>query len=571
MKTVPIWEIHALSHEVERRCARQGLNVTFCEDAHTAYTNASGDVVFPALKMPMTQVQLIKLKHYMIHEPIHQTRPQCFAIAKRENLDMSSPLGAIFNILEDNIMEHEWSELWVGDKHDIAASTALHDLDWSTNLDSSQELNGDTRVIYAAILLAKLGRMSWDSVGVSLTPTLIKRFDTAAPEVSNLVRKYATKWTPILSNIYEPEEVYEYAVELYNDLLDGKPPEETSKDDIQEAMSNGSATSEHDGEQDQSQAGKPQAGDPQAGDAQAGGEAGDEAGTQPAETGQGSGQVVTFMDDARMQELAPADYAGDEATSCRTVAKPSGTANKLRKALQVATRSHVNTERQSGKIHNANLSRIAMPLVGNGEWNSRIFKNRRRVKKSLDTCVTVLVDCSGSMVGHKIDIASAVSQEVMHTLAELRVPCEILGFGCDNRSSQAYNGLLKSFSERLTSERLVKRFNQFFGKAGGRNHDADALMWAAQRTLARKEKRKILMVLSDGSPSASAKGRFKTPELMLKAVTDDLRQHPALDVYGIGIQDSSVKKFYGENAQVVTDTNKLSDVVLNTLKEGLLK
>ena len=96
-------------------------------------------------------------------------------------------------------------------------------------------------------------------------------------------------------------------------------------------------------------------------------------------------------------------------------------------------------------------------------------------------------------------------------------------------------------------------------------------MWAAQRTLARKEKRKILMVLSDGLPSASAKGRFKTPELMLKAVTDDLRHHPALDVYGIGIQDSSVKKFYGENAQVVRDTNKLSDVVLNTLKEGLLK
>jgi len=547
MQTVPIWEIHALSNEVERRCARQGLQVQFSKETHTAYTNAEGDVVFPALKMPMTKEQLIKLKHYMIHEPIHQTRPECFAIAKRENLDMKSPLGAIFNILEDNIMEHEWSDLWLGDRSDIAAGTALHDLKWVSGLDSSQELKGDTHIIYAAILLAKLGRMSWDNVGVSLTPTLISKFDSVAPEVSALVRNHATKWTPILSNVYETEQVYEYAVELYNDLLEGNEPEDTSEEAVQEAMSNGSATSQHDEEQEQEE------------QSNSAGE--DEADEQ--------GEEVQFLNGLKMKTLELEDYGEKDTYHCKTIVTSSHNANKIRKALQVVTRSQLNTERKQGKIHNSNLSRIAQPLIGDGDWNSRIFKNNRKLKENLNTCVTVLVDCSGSMSGSKINIASAVSQEVMNTLKELRVPCEVLAFGCC--SHFANNGVLKNFREKINPETLRNRFSGFFSATGGTNHDADAIMWATQRSLARKEKRKILIVLSDGAPSTAAAGGYSAPDQLLKQVLGDLIKRPVIDVYGIGIEDAEVRRYYGDKAQVVRDATKLGSVVLNTLKEGLLK
>ena len=58
---------------------------------------------------------------------------------------------------------------------------------------------------------------------------------------------------------------------------------------------------------------------------------------------------------------------------------------------------------------------------------------------------------------------------------------------------------------------------------------------------------------------------------MLTQVTNDLKKYRDVEIYGIGIQDKNVKRYYGERAQVIQSPLDLNRVLVTTLKEALLK
>jgi len=69
----------------------------------------------------------------------------------------------------------------------------------------------------------------------------------------------------------------------------------------------------------------------------------------------------------------------------------------------------------------------------------------------------------------------------------------------------------------------------------------DAIAYASARLLQRKEHRKVLLVLSDGSPCGrDHKGDIRT---YTKNVIRDAELR-GVDVYGVGIMDMNVRKFY---------------------------
>lgn len=102
------------------------------------------------------------------------------------------------------------------------------------------------------------------------------------------------------------------------------------------------------------------------------------------------------------------------------------------------------------------------------------------------------------------------------------------------------------------------------------NIDGEAVEWAAGRLLERAEKRKILIVLSDGAPvddSTLLANGHTYLEDHLQKVIGGLEQQAGLTLGAIGI-GFSVSRYYRHSTQA-TNPDELGITLLNFLEELL--
>ena len=98
------------------------------------------------------------------------------------------------------------------------------------------------------------------------------------------------------------------------------------------------------------------------------------------------------------------------------------------------------------------------------------------------------------------------------------------------------------------------------------NVDGEALMWAADRLLKRPEKRKLLVVVSDGAPVDDATLAANGPDILdrhLKEVIAALRPGSDIRLGAIGL-GHNVSRYYAEGI-VVSSPDDLTDRVLTFL------
>lgn len=209
-----------------------------------------------------------------------------------------------------------------------------------------------------------------------------------------------------------------------------------------------------------------------------------------------------------------------------------------RRLLQVKSAVHYEMGHKHGKLAPSRMWRVGMPPIDSGDWNSRIFKQKRQESDVFDTCFTCLVDWSGSMGGDKATAAAKAAGYINEAFANtLHMPVEILSFS--SHGDQPVMGVIKSYGRKATNDQIAERFYSFLDYMSG-NNDADSLLWAYDRILKRKEKRKLLFVLSDGSPADG----LGDPVYALKQVTSRIEQERRVELYGIGIRDTNVERFY---------------------------
>lgn len=237
--------------------------------------------------------------------------------------------------------------------------------------------------------------------------------------------------------------------------------------------------------------------------------------------------------------------------------------NNVRLALQAQMRTKIRPEQRSGRLYKRALIRVVLPPVDGGAWNSKIFYKRDESKR-INTAVTILVDVSGSMSSRKLEHASQAACLLTNAIAKaLHVPVEVLCFAYRRHVTI---GIVKSFDHPLVSdEHIAGGIYGSYVKGGGGNDDANALLFAYDRLIKRKEQKKIMIVLSDGSPADSPNGG--DPDEALKFVTDAIRKRKIVNLYGIGIMDNNVKRYYGTNAKVVTKAEDLEHVLTATLRD----
>ena len=231
---------------------------------------------------------------------------------------------------------------------------------------------------------------------------------------------------------------------------------------------------------------------------------------------------------------------------------------QVRKYLQALSSDNWSYGKKRGKLCNRSISRCY-----SGVRDPRIFKERQATKVRLDTAISLLIDCSGSMNGNRYIIGTACCICLHECLSGLGIPHEILGF-TDSGSLITYE--FKTFAENITPHKLCSRMSSSH-LSMNYNADGESVMLAAERLLTRPEKNKVMFVLSDGQPAGHYIGDGSD---YLRRVTNIIEEKTPINLHGIGIQSSKVKDYYKSN-RVVNRLEDLDDALMGLLKSSVLK
>ena len=241
---------------------------------------------------------------------------------------------------------------------------------------------------------------------------------------------------------------------------------------------------------------------------------------------------------------------------------------------------------RSGRLHAAGLHRLTVN-------DDRIFR-RKLEAPSKDTAVTLLVDNSGSMSGSKIRTAMSAAYALSQTLERVGIRHEVLGFTTltHDRYPAGYNMTVigaearrigRDFSRieplyipifKGVDERLTPQVKTRFADAWSNRHflvqnvDGESVEIAGLRLLKQPEKRKVLIVLSDGAPAAIA-ADWRALRDHLKNVVESLTKR-GVETIGIGVQSEEVKRFYPKYF-ILNDVASLPKTVMGELKAILTK
>ena len=254
-------------------------------------------------------------------------------------------------------------------------------------------------------------------------------------------------------------------------------------------------------------------------------------------------------------------------------------ANKLQRRLQAQQNRSWEFDLEEGTLDAGRLARvIANPTT---PLSFKVEKDT----EFRDTCVTLLLDNSGSMRGRPISIAAICADVLARTLERCNVKVEILGFttrawkGGQAREAWLNDGRPQQ-PGRLNDLRHIiyksgdtpwRRARPNLGlmmKEGllKENIDGEALEWAHRRMMARPEARKILMVISDGAPvddSTLSVNPANFLEKHLRDVIEMVEKRRAVELLAIGI-GHDVTRYY-DRAVTITDVEQLAGAMTEQL------
>ena len=254
-------------------------------------------------------------------------------------------------------------------------------------------------------------------------------------------------------------------------------------------------------------------------------------------------------------------------------------ANRLQRRLMAQQNRSWDFDQEEGMLDAARLARVI-----SSPGHSLSYKIEREVKFK-DTVVTLLIDNSGSMRGRPISIA-AISADIMaRTLERCGVKTEILGFttrawkGGQSREAWLAGGK-PAGPGRLNDLRHIvyKKADEPWRRARKNlglmmregllkeNIDGEALIWAHSRLLARREDRRILMVISDGAPvddSTLSVNNAGYLEQHLRQVILWIEKQSPIQLVAIGI-GHDVTRYY-RRAVTIMDVEQLGGTMVEQL------
>ena len=254
-------------------------------------------------------------------------------------------------------------------------------------------------------------------------------------------------------------------------------------------------------------------------------------------------------------------------------------ANRLQRRLMAQQNRSWEFDLEEGYLDPARLVRLVIDPM-----QPLSFKKEKDTKFR-DTVVTLVIDNSGSMRGRPITVAATCADILARTLERCGVKVEILGFttkawkGGQSREKWLAGGK-PSAPGRLNDLRHIiyksadapwRRARRNLGlmmREGllKENIDGEALMWAHNRLMARREQRKIMMMISDGAPvddSTLSVNPGNYLERHLRAVIEQIETRSPVELLAIGI-GHDVTRYY-RRAVTIVDADELAGAMTEQL------
>ena len=254
-------------------------------------------------------------------------------------------------------------------------------------------------------------------------------------------------------------------------------------------------------------------------------------------------------------------------------------ANRLQRRLMAQQNRSWEFDLEEGYLDPARLTRLIIDPM-----QPLSFKKEKDTKFR-DTVVTLVIDNSGSMRGRPITVAASCADILARTLERCGVKVEILGFttkawkGGQSREKWLAGGKPPA-PGRLNDLRHIiyksadapwRRARRNLGlmmREGllKENIDGEALMWAHNRLIGRREQRKILMMISDGAPvddSTLSVNPGNYLERHLRAVIEQIETRSPVELLAIGI-GHDVTRYY-RRAVTIVDADELAGAMTEQL------
>lgn len=263
---------------------------------------------------------------------------------------------------------------------------------------------------------------------------------------------------------------------------------------------------------------------------------------------------------------------------------------------------------KSGKI---NAKRLGRALT-----SERVFRKRGDTHVEKNWNISILIDSSGSMDGEKRTQAKEATNALAKVLSSLKwIDFEIAEFGNTDI-------ILKPYGRKYTGKELNHYSNQGnsqtnsyylysngsdlidaprndiqiagynVAQSGGYGGTNDTLaLFRASRRLSKQSGNKILIVMSDGSPTGDGTFMFTAkahetlrgsvqerkvllstadPDSALKQVANQIKREKQIILLGVGIQARDVERYYPQNT-IVRDLpdffSKMSSLLAKQIKK----
>ena len=254
-------------------------------------------------------------------------------------------------------------------------------------------------------------------------------------------------------------------------------------------------------------------------------------------------------------------------------------ANRLQRKLMAQQNRWWEFNLEEGVLDASRLPRIIINPLQSLSYKKEIESEFK------DTIVTLLIDNSGSMRGRPITVAALSADILARTLERCGVKVEILGFttrswkGGKARDEWIKNGrpanpgrlneirhiIYKSANNpwRRSKTNLGLMLREGILKE---NIDGEAITWATDRLNKRSEKRKILMVISDGAPvddSTLSTNSGSYLDKHLRQVIKKTESNTNIELLAIGI-GHDVTRYYNQ-ALTIIEVDQLGGAITNQL------
>jgi len=275
--------------------------------------------------------------------------------------------------------------------------------------------------------------------------------------------------------------------------------------------------------------------------------------------------------------------------------------------------------KRTGKLDTRSLYKV--------DISSKLFK-RREARQNKHYAISLVVDCSGSMLEEKIKMAAQSVQRISHHLSKIGIPHNVIAFaghvdelknfsakedkqiedkilaelGCGsspmNRKYDIYllwnkgktipskkkgGSMLYPFMKSISYSEYYETVTAMatagvdieIGSSPNWNSDAEALRFSRERLLKQTGK-KIMIFLSDGQPAPVPSGwespinpGYSQHDFNLKQEVD-MTIASGIELYSIGIMDSSVQKYYPQRRTcVINDIKQLYPHIIKLIRLNL--